>query len=183
MRCQTILSIWTLKNHKPVIPSVPFIRWAITFPFNIIGSLWPTLVTVWFVNLTVKQTLTITLYYLPLCISVTFWEIATPAKLTIIYFLSKLDKRNYSEWYFTVASAVNLRLGFKSSHLFYTDNFFNQYKILVKVHRVFPSSRYYFASSQKIQFHWNTFRDSKAVVTPLMHVGTSISSSSDFSHV
>ncbi|EOB10734.1 hypothetical protein H376_700 [Rickettsia prowazekii str. GvF12] len=25
-RCQTISSLWTLGNHQPVIPGVPFIR-------------------------------------------------------------------------------------------------------------------------------------------------------------
>jgi len=49
---------------------------------------------------------------------------------------------------------------------------FIQLMIIVKVHRVFPSSRYYSASSQKFQFHWDNVRDSGEVVTPFMQVGT-----------
>jgi len=45
-RCQIIPSIGTLKNCKPVIPSVPFICWSIICPLSIIGSLWPTFISV-----------------------------------------------------------------------------------------------------------------------------------------
>jgi len=38
-RCQTIASIWTLGNHQPVIPGVPFIRWATALPLATAGSL------------------------------------------------------------------------------------------------------------------------------------------------
>jgi len=48
-RCQTIPSIRTLRNYQPVIPSVPFICWSITFPYRIIGSLWPTFIAVWLI--------------------------------------------------------------------------------------------------------------------------------------
>jgi len=62
-RCQTVSSIWTLRNHKPVIPGVPFIRWAMVFPHRTTGSLWPTFyIPVRYVYLTVKQTYAITLY-------------------------------------------------------------------------------------------------------------------------
>ena len=40
------------------------------------------------------------------------------------------------------------------------------------MHRVFPSHYNYFASSRKIQFHWNNTGDSEKVVTPFMQVGT-----------
>ncbi len=48
----------------------------------------------------------------------------------------------------------------------------SQYKVIVKVHRVFPSSYSYSASSRKLQFHWINIGDSREVVTPFMHVGT-----------
>jgi len=43
---------------------------------------------------------------------------------------------------------------------------------IVKVHRVFPSSREYSASSRRIQFRWVNTRDSRAVVTSFMQDGT-----------
>ena len=52
-----------LRDNKPVIPRVPFIRWAIYIPLCYTGSLWPTLkikIPVWYVHLTVKQYYTIT---------------------------------------------------------------------------------------------------------------------------
>lgn len=61
LRCQTISSMWALGNHQPVIPSVPFIRWATAFPRSTAGSLWPTCVPVWLVSLTVRQAYAITL--------------------------------------------------------------------------------------------------------------------------
>jgi len=42
----------------------------------------------------------------------------------------------------------------------------------VKVHGVLPSSRWYSASSRRIQFHGAHAGDSGAVVTPFMRVGT-----------
>ena len=44
--------------------------------------------------------------------------------------------------------------------------------VIVKVHRVFPSSHIISASSQKIQFHWVNIWDSREVVTPFMQDGT-----------
>lgn len=44
--------------------------------------------------------------------------------------------------------------------------------IVVKVHGVFPCNHIFFASSQRFQFHWVSFGDSKAVVTSFMRVGT-----------
>jgi len=61
-RCQTTPSIGTLKSHQPVIPGVPFIRWAMTLPHEIIGSLGPTFVSVRHVCLTVKQAFTLALH-------------------------------------------------------------------------------------------------------------------------
>jgi len=46
------------------------------------------------------------------------------------------------------------------------------YIIIVKVHRVFPSSCMYPASSREFQFHWDNTRDSKTIVTSLMQDGT-----------
>ena len=34
MRCQTLPSIWALGQYQPVIPGVPFIRWAMALPQN-----------------------------------------------------------------------------------------------------------------------------------------------------
>ena len=42
----------------------------------------------------------------------------------------------------------------------------------MKVHGVFPCNHIIFASSQRFQFHWVNFGDSRAVVTSFMHVGT-----------
>ena len=50
--------------------------------------------------------------------------------------------------------------------------FKQQYKIIVKVHRVFPSSYQYFASARRIQFHWIDTGDSGEVVTPFVQAGT-----------
>jgi len=36
------------------------------------------------------------------------------------------------------------------------------------VHRVFPSSRRYSASSRRFQFHWGCIGDSRTVITPFM---------------
>ena len=63
-------------------------------------------------------------------------------------------------------------LCFLSSHLFYTFMFHLHYKDVVKVHRVFPSSRWYSASARRIQFHWVCTGDSGEVVTPFVRVGT-----------
>ena len=49
---------------------------------------------------------------------------------------------------------------------------FNQYKVLVKVHRVFPSRCSNQAFSPSIQFHRIVAGDSEAVVTPFMQDGT-----------
>lgn len=54
-RCQTVWTMWTLANDKPVIPSVTFISWAMIIPFWIIGSLYPTCVTDRSINLSVKH--------------------------------------------------------------------------------------------------------------------------------
>ena len=58
-RCQTVWTMWTLANDKPVIPSVTFISWAMIIPFWIIGSLYPTCVTDRSINLSVKHTLSL----------------------------------------------------------------------------------------------------------------------------
>jgi len=55
-----------------------------------------------------------------------------------------------------------------TSHLSYTFNQGCHCKAIVKVHGVLPSSRWYFASSQRIQFHWVYVGDSRVVVTPFV---------------
>jgi len=59
-----------------------------------------------------------------------------------------------------------------SYHLYYTIFVFKQYRDLVKVHGVFPSSHNVSASARTIQFHRKYEGDSGEVVTPFMHVGT-----------
>ena len=102
-RCQTTPSIGTLKSYKPVIPSVPFIRLAITFSFSVIGSLWPTFVPVRFVNLSSQASINhyvfeikilIIIIYLPLHSSVTFQEETAPVKLPTIHCLYKEFYKN-----------------------------------------------------------------------------------------
>ena len=67
--------------------------------------------------------------------SVTFWEATAPVKLPFTSCLyKKLSKIKKKEWYFI---AVNTKT---DSHLFYTVLSILQLKIIVKVHRVFPSS-------------------------------------------
>ena len=77
-RCQTAPPLWTLGSDKPVIPGVPFIRWATTLPHGIAGSLEPTFVTARPVCLAVKPACALTLetrfptaLSWPLCSSVT----------------------------------------------------------------------------------------------------------------
>ena len=61
---------------------------------------------------------------------------------------------------------------FTGSHLFYTNILRLQPKILVKVHRVFPSNCKKSVSSRTFQVHQAHVRDSGEVVTPFMQVGT-----------
>ena len=56
-RCQTVWTMWTLANDKPVIPSVTFISWAMIIPFCITGSLCHTCVTDRPISLSVKHIL------------------------------------------------------------------------------------------------------------------------------
>ena len=109
-RCQTVSSIWTLRNHQPVIPRVPFIRWAMNFPHKFTGSLWPTFIPVRFVNLTVKRTYTITLYNKNLFefafVHLRYFLGGDRPSQTISRRLSssinnKLSKIKNLEWYFT----------------------------------------------------------------------------------
>ena len=88
-RCQTAPSIWTLGRDQPVIPRVPFIRWAIAIPHSTTGSLRPTFVSARLVGLTVSLACAYTLdTWLPTMLSqtsrssVTFWEDTAPVKLT-----------------------------------------------------------------------------------------------------
>ncbi len=58
------------------------------------------------------------------------------------------------------------------SHLAYTSYKFQQLKIIVKVHGVFPSNREKPASSRAFQIHQVYAGDSEEIVTPFMQVGT-----------
>jgi len=60
-RCQTAPSIWTLGRDQPVIPKVPFIRWATAIPLSTAGSLRPTFVSARLVGLTVSLVCAFTL--------------------------------------------------------------------------------------------------------------------------
>ena len=61
-RCQTPPSIWTLGRYRPVIPRVPFIRWAMALPYRTTGSLRPTFVPARLVGLAVKRAFAFILY-------------------------------------------------------------------------------------------------------------------------
>ena len=60
-RCQTPPSIWTLGGYQPVIPGVPFIRWAMALPRGTTGSLWPSFDSARHVRLAVRQAYAIAL--------------------------------------------------------------------------------------------------------------------------
>ena len=94
-RCQTLPSIWALGQYQPVIPGVPFIRWAMALPLRTTGSLWPSFDSARLVSLTVRQAYAIALYErfltvlsLPSHASVTFWEATAPVKLPTIQCLA-----------------------------------------------------------------------------------------------
>ncbi|PKI33291.1 hypothetical protein CRG98_046318 [Punica granatum] len=59
-----------------------------------------------------------------------------------------------------------------TSHLSYTFDQGCRCEAIVKVHGVLPSSRWYSASSRRIQFHRVHVGDSGAVVTPFVQVAT-----------
>ncbi|KAL5070584.1 hypothetical protein RYX36_021471 [Vicia faba] len=59
-----------------------------------------------------------------------------------------------------------------TSHLSYTFDQGCHCEAIVKVHGVLPSSRWYSASSRRIQFHQVHVGDSGAVVTPFVQVAT-----------
>ena len=59
-----------------------------------------------------------------------------------------------------------------TSHLSYTFDQGCHCEAIVKVHGVLPSSRWYSASSRRIQFHRVHVGDSGAVVTPFVQVAT-----------
>ena len=87
-RCQTSPSMWTLGGDKPVIPGVPFIRWAMALPFSATGSLWPAFAPARPVGLAVKLPYAIALdAWFPIRLrepsraSVTLWEATAPVKL------------------------------------------------------------------------------------------------------
>ena len=93
-RCQTVWTMWTLANDKPVIPSVTFISWAMIIPLWITGSLYPTCVSDRPISLSVKHIWLLrfieflvihwflTNTNIPLKASDTFLEATAPAKLT-----------------------------------------------------------------------------------------------------
>jgi len=96
-----------------------------------------------------------------------------PVKLPIIHFIKKffffLANLIIFEWFFNNIFLFNTQLPL-ILHKYYKIK--KQCKIIVKVHRVLPSSYNIFASSQRFQFHWNISWDSRTVVTSLMQVGT-----------
>jgi hypothetical protein len=57
-RCQTAPSLWTLGRDQPVIPSVPFVLWAMAIPRSTTGSLEPAFASARLVGLTVKLSYT-----------------------------------------------------------------------------------------------------------------------------
>lgn len=76
---------------------------------------------------------------------------------------ASLDERVvFQDWSFCVIT----------SHLSYTFDQGCHCEAIVKVHGVLPSSRWYSASSRRIQFHRVHVGDSGAVVTPFVQVAT-----------
>ena len=88
LRCQSLPSLWTLGQDKPVIPGVPFSRLALALPLATRGSLVPTFVPARPVGLAVKLPCALALdarwptgLREPWGASVTFWEATAPVKL------------------------------------------------------------------------------------------------------
>jgi hypothetical protein len=88
LRCQSLPSLWTLGQDKPVIPGVPFSRLAPALPLVTDGSLVPTFVPARPVGLAVKLPCALALdarwptgLREPWGASVTFWEATAPVKL------------------------------------------------------------------------------------------------------
>ena len=183
-RCQTPPSIWTLGRYQPVIPGVPFIRWAMALPFRTTGSLWPTFVPARLVCLAVKLAYTIaltsrcpTVISKPSCSSVTLWEETAPVKLPTRHcprprFVIFVRTSNVKGWYFKVASTMTGVTASKAPTYPTHQKFNVQCQAIVKVHGVFPSSRGYTASSRRFQFHWVSGGDSLAIIMPFVQVGT-----------
>src|SRR3954447_13050608 len=80
--------MWTLGEDEPVIPGVPFIRWATAIPLSTAGSLRPAFAPARLVSLAVKLPYAFALYARfptvlrePLRASVTFREPTAPVKL------------------------------------------------------------------------------------------------------
>ena len=168
--------MWTLGRDQPVIPGVPFIRWAMALPYRTTGSLRPGFPPAWPVSLAVKLPYAIALFAWfpirlrePLSASVTFWEATAPVKLPTTHCFKKWAHKNFRDWYFMCVLIIYLRRNLlTTSQIFYTLKYLLQYVVIVKVHGVFPSSRGYSASSRRIQFHWTCAGDSGTVVTPFM---------------
>ena len=75
-------------GDKPVIPGVPFIRWAMALPLGTTGSLRPAFAPARLVGLAVKLSYAFALKgWFPISLrepsraSVTFWEATAPVKL------------------------------------------------------------------------------------------------------
>ena len=110
--------LWTLGRYQPVIPGVPFIRWAMALPFRTTGSLWPTFVPARLVCLAVKLAYTIALTWRcptviskPSCSSVTLWEETAPVKLPTRHcprprFVIFVRTSNVKGWYFKDDSII-----------------------------------------------------------------------------
>ena len=82
----------------------------------------------------------------------------------------KLSNIKYLQRIRVVFQAYSLKK--KNSHVDYTNFSEIQFKLIVKVHGVFPSNHNITASSRLFQFHQVYARDSEEVVTPFMQVGT-----------
>ena len=131
-RCQTIPSIGTLKDYQPVIPSVPFICWSITFPFRIIGSLWPTFVSVRLIwsnslanNIPLRSKTNQNWFEFTYVHPRYILEGDRPSqtdKYKHFIFQKKLSFLNFKEWYFIFYVWINVNQFFLHYHLFYTLN-------------------------------------------------------------
>ena len=121
LRCQSLPSLWTLGQDKPVIPGVPFSRLALALPLATRGSLVPTFVPARPVGLAVKLPCALALdarwptgLREPWGASVTFWEATAPVKLPTRRCpraCSRVRSTDSEEWYFTVGSPAPKRTG------------------------------------------------------------------------
>jgi len=177
-RWQTITSLRSLDYYNSVIPGVPFIWWSNNLSLKIFGSLKPTFVFVWFINLTIWQT------FLLLCSKtkffvwvyllyalVTFYKAAVPAKLPLKHCLILIiSENNFVNNISLVSKNWKLSEFLIDSYFMYSvqQNIFSQCLIIVKVHGVFSSKNELLGSAPTFEFHRIKKYDSLGVIIGIM---------------